>query len=134
MLILRDAVFIDAPHFYSILTTKVHPDKPDGPTDKSSEETNTLSLLQPISFRGLFSSPFRPGVVTYGIPPLVIPNRICVQSCKLCGLFVSVSLLKELKAFPALNRRNSLLPEGLDVFFHGLPPLEQPLLKRSSCR
>ena len=59
----------------------------------------------------------RPGRISCSELPLILPDCICVQSCKLSGLFVSVSLLKELQAFLTLLIRNPL-SEGRGFIFH----------------
>ena len=63
------------------------------------------------------STPVRPGDIPCCELPLVLADCICVQPCKLSGLLVSVSLLKELQAFLTLLIRNPL-SEGRCFFFH----------------
>ena len=96
---------------------------PDGTPNRYSNRRDRL-LISNYLFQkqGLSPSPLRPGVVTRGIAPLVVPHRIQVQSRQLRRLLVAITLFKELQAFLPLLCRNPLFPEGLAFLFHSLPP------------
>ena len=58
-----------------------------------------------------------PGVVPCSKSALILTNSVCIQSCELRSLLVSVTLLKEFQAFLTLFIRNPL-SEGRCSFFH----------------
>ena len=73
-------------------------------------------LHQPTVSDG-YTASICPGVVSCSKSALILTNSVCIQSCKLRSLLVSVTLLKEFQAFLTLFIRNPL-SEGRCFFFH----------------
>ena len=66
-----------------------------------------------------YTASIRPGVVSCSKSALILTNCVCIQSCKLRSLLVSVTLLKEFQAFLSFLIRNPL-SEGRCSFFHAV--------------
>ena len=74
-----------------------------------------LAHHQPTVSLDGYTASIRPGVVSCSKSALILTNSVCIQSCKLRSLLVSVTLLKEFQAFLTFLVRNPL-PEGLHIF------------------
>ena len=73
-------------------------------------------LHQPTVSDG-YTASICPGVVSCSKSALILTNSVCIQSCKLRSLLVSVTLLKEFQAFLTLFSWNPVT-EGRCSFFH----------------